>query len=643
MGHGISEAAALAGFEVTIFDVQQDFLDAGLDKIRWSVSKLEEKGVLAPGKSQEVLGRIHTTLDLRSMAPLDLIIEAVPEELSVKTKVFQEIDRENKRAIFASNTSTIPITEIAAATSRPESVVGMHFFNPPVLMPLVEVIRGDLTDEKTVDAAISFSKALGKQVVLCKKDVPGFIVNRILGPLLNEAAWMVDRGQASIEQVDSATVHKVGLPMGLFELADYTGIDVICKAAVAVKSREPSALDTAPLFSEKFKQGKLGKKSGEGFYVYGAAGDRPRLSKETGESTDPLLFFSAAVNAAAWLLRNQVCSKEDLDVSVKLGLGFPDGLLQMADRWGLDRIVAVLKEKQTRYGSEYTPDPLLEEMVKNGSLGVASGKGFYEYSSSTRTLEELILRKVPPLAWISLNRPHRLNTITPKMTEELEAAAKEVASDRSIRVVILTGEGGRAFSAGADLTSFGFSSPVKAFDASRRMYEVFTTFERMPKPVIAAINGFAFGGGCELALACDFRLASDSSQIGLTETDLGIIPGAGGTQRLLKLVGLAKAREMIYFGSRLSSGEALGAGLVDRVFANAEFRSGVEEFASRLAKRAPLSLKFSKHALNVATQSPPDVGQSFEAGGFAMLLSTEDASEGIASFLSKKEPEFKGE
>jgi enoyl-CoA hydratase/3-hydroxyacyl-CoA dehydrogenase len=643
MGHGISEAAALAGFGVTIYDVRQDFLDSGLEKIRWSVSKLEEKGVLSPGKGAEVLARIHTTLDLHAMAPLDLIIEAVPEELIVKTKVFQEIDRENKIAFLASNTSTIPITEIAAATSRPQRFVGIHFFNPPVLMPLVEVIRGDLTDQETVDAAVSFSKALGKQVVLCRKDVPGFIVNRILGPLLNEAAWTVGRGQATVEQVDSAAVYKTGLPMGLFELADYTGIDVIYKAAEAVKSREPAALAPAPLFGEKYRQGKLGKKTGEGFYSYGKASGRPQITKEPGESVDPLSFFCVAVNAAAWLVRNQVCSKEDLDLAVKLGLGFPDGLLRMADRWGIDRVIAALKEKQSLYGPEYAPDPLLEEMARIGSLGAARGKGFYDYSTSEKRLEELILRKAPPVAWVSLNRPHRLNTITPKMTEELEAAAKDLAADGSIRVVILSGEGEKAFSAGADLTSFGFSSPVKAFEASRRMYEVFTLFETMPKPVIAAINGFAFGGGCELALACDFRLASESSQIGLTETSLGIIPGAGGTQRLLKLVGLPKAREMIYLGSRISAGEALKAGLVDRVFANADFRSGVEEFANRLAKRAPLSLRFSKQALNVATQSPPDQGQYFEAGAFAMLLSTQDASEGITSFLSKKEPDFKGE
>ena len=197
----------------------------------------------------------------------------------------------NKTVFLASNTSTIPITEIAAATSRPQRFVGIHFFNPPVLMPLVEVIRGELTDQETVDAAVPFSKALGKQVVLCRKDVPGFIVNRILGPLLNEAAWTVGRGQATVEQVDSAAVYKTGLPMGLFELADYTGIDVIYKAAEAVKSREPAALAPAPLFSEKYRQGKLGKKTGEGFYSYGKASGRPQITKEPGESVDPLVVL----------------------------------------------------------------------------------------------------------------------------------------------------------------------------------------------------------------------------------------------------------------------------------------------------------------------------------------------------------------
>jgi len=642
MGHGIAEVTALAGFDVTLYDVQQSFLDAGMEKIRWSISKLTEKGVISKEKSVEVLGRILPTLDLGKFAEVDLVIEAAPEDLATKKALFSKLGEINESAIFASNTSTIPITEIATSTRNPERFVGLHFFNPPVIMPLVEVIRGARTSQETFDAAIAFAKQLGKQVVICNKDVPGFIVNRILGPLLNEAAWMVTRDEATVAEIDSAAVYKAGLPMGLFELADYSGIDVFYKAAQAVNSRDPSIILEAPLFRQKFEQGKFGKKTGEGFYVY-SGNSRPTISKEAGEKVDPLSFFCVAINAAAWLLRNQVCTREDLDLSVKLGLGFPEGILQMADHWGVDKVVVFLKAKQDMFGRDYAPDQLLVDMVTKGEMGVSSGRGFYEYSSSEKRFEEVILRKIAPVAWATLNRPHRLNTITPKMTEELEAVARDVAADDSIRVLVLIGEGGKAFSAGADVTSFGFGVPSKAFDASRRMFEVFSAFERLPKPVIAAINGYAFGGGCELALACDFRLASASSQIGLTETNLGIIPGAGGTQRLIKLVGLAKAREMIYFGKRLSADEALSAGLVDRLFGNDEFQQRVDEFARSLAKRAPLSLKFAKQALNLATQVPTDLGQYFEASSFALLLSTQDANEGITSFLSKKEPDFKGE
>jgi enoyl-CoA hydratase / 3-hydroxyacyl-CoA dehydrogenase len=642
MGHGIAEVAALSGHEVVLYDVKQAFLDGGMDKIRWSISKLTEKGALSKAKAQETLGRITPTLDLKRFAAVDLVIEAAPEELETKRALFSQLDSINKDGIFSSNTSTIPITEIASTTKRPERFIGLHFFNPPVIMPLVEVTKGKRTSDETVEEVVGFAKQLGKQVVICNKDVPGFIVNRILGPLLNEAAWMVTRGEATIAEIDSAAVYKAGLPMGLFELADYSGIDVFYRAAEAVRARDPSSILASPLFKEKFESGKFGKKTGEGFYVYTVSA-KPKIERAAGERLDPVSFFSVAVNAAAWLLRNEVCTKEDLDLSVKLGLGFPDGLLRMADRWGIDKVVASLKKKQELYGQDYAPDPLLEGMVAKGELGVSAGRGFYEYPSTEKRMEEITMKKVPPVAWVALNRPSKLNTITPKMTDELEAVAKDIASDDSIRVLVLSGEGGRAFSAGADVTSFGFSSPSKAFDASRRMFEAFGAFERLSKPVIAAINGYAFGGGLELALACDFRLAAKSSQLGLTETSLGIMPGAGGTQRLVKLVGLGKARDMVYFGSRLSADDALKVGLVDRVFENEEFQQRVDEFAANLAKRAPLSLKFSKQSLNLAAQLPTDLGQYFEASSFALLLSTKDADEGINAFLSKKEPQFKGE
>jgi enoyl-CoA hydratase / 3-hydroxyacyl-CoA dehydrogenase len=642
MGHGIAEVAALAGYRVTLYDVEARFLESGMEKVRWSLNKLAEKGSISRVKAEEASAAISPTTDLMAAAGADLVIEAAPESLALKKELFARIDGPAQGAIFATNTSSIPISEIASATRLPENFVGLHFFNPPAMMPLVEVIRGAKTSDSTLERSVEFCKTLGKRVVVCEKDVPGFIVNRVVGPLINEAAWVVERGEATIGQVDSCCTYKVGLPMGLFELADFTGLDVIYAAATSMKSRDASSPEVAPQLGELVRAGKLGRKSGEGFYCYSRPVAKPTMAE--GEGVDPLLFFSVGINSAAWLLRNEVCSKDDLDASVKLGLGFPQGILQLADTWGLNRAVATLRAKQAKHGDAYAPDELLVRMVERGDTGTSSGRGFYDHGSKETKLEEIIFRRAPPVAWVLLNRPHRHNTITPKMMDELESVAGELAKDAAVRVVIISGEGGKAFSAGADLTAFEFNSPVKAFEASRRMFEVFTLFERLPKPVVAAIDGYAFGGGCELALACDFRLASQSSQIGLTETSLGIIPGAGGTQRLVRLVGPSRAKEMIYFGERLGAADALEAGLIDRVFTAESFQAEVEAFAGKLAKRAPISLKLAKYAINLAGDVPSSVAaQLFEAGGFGLALSTQDASEGISSFLSKKEPEFKGE
>jgi enoyl-CoA hydratase/3-hydroxyacyl-CoA dehydrogenase len=646
MGHGIAEVAALAGYEVRLYDIKDEFVNSGLEKIKWSLSKFAEKKAITPETAAQVMARVKGTTSLETaVGGADVVVEAAPEDLNLKLELFKSVGALSKPgAILASNTSTIPISEIAAALDKPETFLGLHFFNPPPLMPLLEVIRGNKTSDETLAFGVQFGKGLGKDVVLCSKDVPGFIVNRILGPLLNEAALLVGRGESTVEEIDSMVTSKAGLPMGLFELADYSGIDTLYHASKAVQQRDPSNVEVAPLIELKFREGKFGRKTGEGFYKYsGDSWSRPAISKEAGVSVDPLVVFAPGINAASWLVRNGVCSPEDVDKSVKLGLGFPDGILRMADQWGLERTVEVLQGKEKVYGKFYAPDPLLTKLVSEKKTGVKAGEGFFTYGVSGPKFEEIVLQKEPPLAWIVLNRPQRLNAITPKMIEELTSAARDVEGDPSIRVIIIKGKGGRAFSGGADLASFEFSSPIKAYETARRWFEAFSFMERVPKPVIAAITGYAFGGGCELALACDFRLASEDSQIGLTETGLGLLPGAGGTQRLVRLVGLARAKEMIFLAEKLSAQDALTMGLVNRVFKKEEFDEGVKEFAGKLAKQPPLALKFAKYATTLSTQVPTDIGQLFEASALGLLLTTQDASEGVSAFLSKREPEFKGE
>ncbi len=270
MGHGIAQVAAqVAKYEVFLRDVKQEFLDKGMKMIRSSLQKFVDKGKISKEEMSETLGRIHPTLDLKeAVADADLIVEAVPEKVEVKKSVLVETERyAEKDAIMASNTSSISITLLASATHRPERFCGMHFFNPPQLMKLVEVIRGAKTSDETVDAVVEAAKKMGKEPVVVKKDSPGFIVNRILIPALNEALYLVWDGVADREEIDKAIRLGLNWPMGPLTLLDHVGLDTTL-AILEVFQRELEDLKykPCPLLTQMVKAGLLGRKTGKGFY-----------------------------------------------------------------------------------------------------------------------------------------------------------------------------------------------------------------------------------------------------------------------------------------------------------------------------------------------------------------------------------------
>lgn len=649
MGHGIAEVSALAGYEVIIVDISQDLLNKALERIKWSLDKLAERGTLTKEKVEEVMKRIRTSLSIaEAVKDSDLMIEAVPEKLDLKKQVFAEADANAPpHALLATNTSSLPITEIASATKRPDKVVGIHFFNPPVLMPLVEVIKGARTSDDTARKAFDFVKSLGKEPIMVNKDVPGFVVNRILIALNSAACQLVTSNQYTVVEIDSAVKYKAGLPMGIFELQDFTGIDVGYLVGLAVAERDPMLRVPCSLIEDLYKKGWLGQKSGKGFYEYkGGTYERANIPREAGEKVDLTLVFAPAINMAAWLLREGIASRDDIDKGVKLGLGWPKGVFEYADEFGIDQVINALNQLHSRFNYDlFKPDPLLTQMVQEGKLGQKSGKGFYEYGAAGAVeFKEIILRKEPPLAWIILNRPQRLNSLTATMMEELSRALDMLWDDRDVRVVIIRGAGDRAFSAGADVTSF--AGPLHTyyfFINNRKFQEAVSKIERFPKPVIAAIDGYALGGGLEMALACDFRIATDKSELGQPEIGLGILPGAGGTQRLIKLVGMAKAKELIMLGDRIKAEEAYRIGLVNRVVPKEKFEDEVRSFALRLAQGPPIALTYAKYAINFGTQMPVDLGLMLEAAFFSMAVNTKDAQEGVMAFLTRRRAEFKGE
>lgn len=260
----------------------------------------------------------------------------------------------------------------------------------------------------------------------------------------------------------------------------------------------------------------------------------------------------------------------------------------------------------------------------------------------SKAYETIKIEREQSILWIILNRPHRLNAFNDVLMEELSDVLDTAEKDPSIRCVVITGEGDRAFSTGADLTMFSKATPVKAEEFSRSGQKLFGRIEEMPKPVIAAINGYALAGGLELALACDFRVAAEHAELGSAEILRGLIPGWGGTQRLVRIVGLARAKEMIMLGNRLKADEALKIGLVHKVVHYEKLRDEVRELATKLSEGPPIAMKYAKNALNFGTQVPLDVGLRLEASLMGLTFSTEDLKEGVEAFMSKRKAEFKG-
>jgi enoyl-CoA hydratase/3-hydroxyacyl-CoA dehydrogenase len=254
----------------------------------------------------------------------------------------------------------------------------------------------------------------------------------------------------------------------------------------------------------------------------------------------------------------------------------------------------------------------------------------------SKTYTTINVRKEQTTTWITLNRPNKLNAINATMLQELSEALDTIEKDTNVRCVIITGEGEKAFSAGADITELHKLTQETAAELSRKGQQVFSQVETLSKPVVAAINGYALGGGLAFALACDFRLASIDAELGSPEIKLGIIPAWGGTQRLAKIVGVAEAKQLIMLGDRVKAEEALKMGLVNKVVPPNKLEAEVEALAQRLCEYPPAALKSAKHAINSGTQASFEYGLKKETEFFAQLFSTKETKEKIEAFISQR-------
>ncbi len=412
MGSGIAQLAAQSGYDVLMYDIKDSFVQRGMNNIASALQSRVDKGKMAAAEMNTITGRIAVTTKRDDAASADLIIEAAPEDIDLKREIFASLSAQcGPDAILATNTSSLSITSIASTAKNPERVIGMHFFNPAPVMPLVEIISANGTSPEVVERVREIAQRMGKTPVRAA-DMPGFIVNRVARPFYGEALKILGEGTAPVSAIDAA-MRAAGFRMGPFELMDFIGIDInfavtksVFEAFFGQARYRPS-----PIQQRMVEANTLGRKTGQGFYHYkdgqpvepaynppvNMAHKRdvpfipehltmaflanggiqiPADSPELGEIVVRILAM--IMNEAAYALGEGVASVRDIDIAMKLGTNYPKGPLKWADEIGLDLVFNILKSLDASLGDErYHPAPLLRQMVRSGATGDAVGEGWH--------------------------------------------------------------------------------------------------------------------------------------------------------------------------------------------------------------------------------------------------------------------------
>jgi 3-hydroxyacyl-CoA dehydrogenase len=387
MGAGIIYTLSGSDFPVVFKELDDHFVRRCLDQVNRIYTSAFKKGKITEEEMNKGLGLIRGRTDYQGFEEVDLIIEAVPEDIEIKKKIFQEIDPICKsEATFATNTSALSISELESFVQRRGKFIGMHWFNPPHVMKLVEVVPGLETSEETIESIMVLCRKLNK-VPIRLKECAGFLVNRLLGIYVNEAFWMLGEGYQAID-IDQAGID-LGMPMGPFALGDMAGWDVVYHANTTLYEAYGPRFKIPPLFSDLVSAGKFGAKVGQGIFAYQRADMGPPKRIEDVSPSLSTIERESLSNRFLWIMINEaircfdegIANEFDNDKALQLGAGFPKGPLSWADEVGLDWVFSELDRRKEELGERYWPSPYLRRKVKAGHLGKKAGRGFFKYAS----------------------------------------------------------------------------------------------------------------------------------------------------------------------------------------------------------------------------------------------------------------------
>jgi enoyl-CoA hydratase/3-hydroxyacyl-CoA dehydrogenase len=652
MGRGIALVFAQYGNDVSLEDSFPQALEKAKKYIDENLSKMVEKGIIKSGEDKEIRSRIRYFGTLEEcVRDADLVVEAVPEIVELKQDIFAKLDKFCKRdAILATNTSNIKISEISKNVGNKERVLGMHFFNPANRMKLVEIIKSEFTGDEYFERAFKIGEQIGKTAVKVLKDSPGFVVNRINAPDMLFFCSVLDKGVEKPEEMD-LYARGQGLPMGPYELMDFVGIDTVAHSLDYYAKTLSGDYNSCKTFREMVKEGKLGKKTGKGFYDW-SSGKAAIPKVEPSEKVTIMDIFAIEINEAVKLIEERVALPDEIEIAVKLGLNRPFGPISVAKSLTNAEVKRKLEELSRFYGFK-TFEPA--ESIKQGKLkDVISTKSFPEErqkkqiekveiqkAGEEKKYSTLILeRRENHVARILLNRPKH-NFMNSDLISDLEVVIKEVWDDKDIRVVIITGSGD-TFSAGAELSQF-IPGMFDFVEYSRKGERIFKMLQEIPKVVIAELKGNALGGGFELPLSCDIRVSTPDAMMGLPEVTLGLIPAWSGSQRLARLVGNSRAMYLILTGKKITGQQAFDFGIVSEIYPRETIDADTIKFAESISLGdSPIAASLAKRLINRGVDVSYDSGLEMESMAAGIIYGTDDMKEGITALLQKRKPSYQG-
>ena len=668
MGSGIAQKTAQEEFDVQMVDREAQWVERGQSIISNFLNEAVERRIFSPEQVSQIQSRITGVVGTENTAEdTDLVIEAVFEDFNIKTEVFNTLNQAcGDNTILASNTSSLSVNDLAAASGRPDRFVGLHFFYHPAKNRLVEVIPGDSTSDETLARTVQYCRGLGKVVIICK-DRPGFVVNRFFVPWLNEACLLLQEGVASAAAIDAVAMKAFRIGMGPFALMNLTG--------------PPIALHSTDYLAEQLETPRY--VGAENLRKMVEAGDQWEIGEDTECSEEAEIIIKTRLLGQVFAVSGQIvdeeiCSLEDVDRGAKVGLRWARGPFELANRLGIE-----------------SASKMAEEYAKLAGFAVPKiwkRNEDFVFNYVDTTIENGI-------ATLTINRPEAMNALNETVVGQLSSALDGVNSNPNVHTIVLDGAG-KAFVAGADVKFFVDKLRADSFpdiyEFTANGHVVLDKLESSKKTTIALTTGLALGGGLELALSCDYRIGTRKTQFRFPETNIGIYPGLGGTQRPARICGIPAARWAVLAGNFMDAQTATDLGLVTNMVEVSEVDSMINQLSingkpankypakpvnseskvvkfaesfysdnnlsallqgecpdgfdpedklvSRqlrsLSRVAPIAISLASNLINLAEDTSLQEGLNSELESLRTIFSTNDALEGLSALIEGRNPSY---